>query len=122
MRPKQRPSGSPGSRERQSSRATLPPLILGHLAIDQRRQQVRVGGQAVHLTPREFNLLWMLAQEPDKVYRRDELLALVWGTETFVTARTVDVHMAKLRKKLRIGNIKSEIAETIWGVGYRLRI
>lgn len=105
-----------------ASRATSVPLILGQLAIDRHRHEVKVRNQVVHLTPREFELLWTLAQRPGKVYRREELLNLVWGTETFVAVRTVDVHMAKLRHKLRRGDDQPDIAETIWGVGYRLRI
>jgi DNA-binding response OmpR family regulator len=56
------------------------------------------------------------------VYRREELLKSVWGEEIFVAIRTVDVHMAKLRHKLRGKAGRPDIAETIWGVGYRLRV
>jgi len=63
-----------------------------------------------------------LAQRPGRVYSREELLKLVWGEEIFVAARTVDVHMAKLRHKLRDKAGGSDVAETVWGVGYRLRI
>lgn len=89
--------------------------------IDRPRREVTVHNRPVHLTPREFGLLWVLALHPGKVYRREELLSQVWGKETFVALRTVDVHMAKLRHKLRSRNVQPDIAETIWGVGYRLR-
>jgi DNA-binding response OmpR family regulator len=54
------------------------------------------------------------------VFKRDELLRLVWGEAVFVTVRTVDVHMAKLRQKLRADD-RPEGIETVWGMGYRLR-
>lgn len=97
-------------------------LTVGQLCIDRLRQAVTLHNRSIHLTPREFQLLWALAQRPGKVYRREELLKLVWGEEIFVAVRTVDVHMAKLRHKLRDKTGRSDIAETIWGVGYRLRI
>lgn len=97
------------------------PFTFGPLALDRQRHEVTLSNQVIHLTPREFELLWTLAQRPRKVHRREELLALVWGAETFVTVRTVDVHMAKLRHKLRTKDDQPDIAETIWGVGYRLR-
>lgn len=97
-------------------------LTVGPLTIDRLRHEVKVGNQPIHLTPREFDLLWTLARHPGKVYRREELLSQVWGKEIFVALRTVDVHMAKLRQKLRSAESQPDIAETIWGVGYRLRI
>lgn len=125
MRPKRRPISLPARRRQQSQpakRATVALVFLGQLAIDRHRHEVTVGDRVVHLTPREFQLLWTLTQRPGKVYRREELLTLVWGTETFVAVRTVDVHMAKLRRKLRTREDHPDIVETIWGVGYRLQI
>jgi two-component system response regulator ResD len=90
------------------------------MVIDRIDQRVTLEGRAIHLTPLEFDLLWVLARQPQKVFGRDELLRLVWGKTVFVTARTVDVHMAKLRHKLR-SNDWSGLVETVWGVGYRLR-
>lgn len=77
--------------------------------------------QTIHLTPREFDLLWVLASQPGQVYRREDLLSQVWGKGIFVALRTVDVHMAKLRQKLRSTETQPDLVETIWGVGYRLR-
>lgn len=126
MPPKRRPSTALPARGMKktepATRATSARLILGPLAIDRHRHEVKVDGQVVRVTPREFQLLWTLAQRPGKVYRREELLNLVWGTETFVAPRTVDVHMGKLRQKLRTSDDQPDFAETIWGVGYRLRI
>lgn len=125
MRPKQNPNSLPACGIQQSQpakRATVALVSFGQLAIDRHRHEVTVDNQVVHLTPREFQLLWTLTQRPGKVYRREELLTLVWGTETFVAVRTVDVHIAKLRHKLRTRDNHPDIVETIWGVGYRLQI
>jgi DNA-binding response OmpR family regulator len=97
-------------------------LAVGPLIIDRHRHEVRLYDHSFHLTPTECSLLCVLASRPGKVYRREELLKLVWGTGIFVEARTVDAHMAKLRQKLRVKGDDSAIAETVWGVGYRLRI
>ena len=67
--------------------------------VDRQRFEVTVGGRAVGLTPKEFELLATLAAEPGRVYGRDELLDLVWGRDGFVEPRTVDVHLARLRAK-----------------------
>ncbi|MFO0729899.1 MAG: winged helix-turn-helix domain-containing protein [Nitrospiraceae bacterium] len=64
----------------------------------------------IRLTRREFDLLWALAEQPGKVFRREELLGLSYGEKSTVTARTIDVHMAKLRHKLREAG-KNEIAK-----------
>jgi DNA-binding response OmpR family regulator len=95
-------------------------MVIGRMSIDRQLQQVRLPGRAIHLTPLEFELLWVLAREPQKVFAREELLRLVWGESVFVTVRTVDVHMAKPRQKLRTDEWP-DVIETVWGMGYRLR-
>lgn len=96
-------------------------VIVGPLAIDRQRQSVLIGSRSIHLTPTEFALLWALAAHPGTVYRREELLQRVWGEGIHVTLRTVDVHMSKLRQKLRASEDELSFAETVWGIGYRLR-
>jgi DNA-binding response OmpR family regulator len=68
-----------------------------------------------------MGLLWILASESGKTFGRGELVRRVWGQNVFVTPRTVDVHIASLRKKL--GSLCRETLriETVWGIGYRLR-
>ncbi|HVG02322.1 MAG TPA: response regulator transcription factor [Nitrospira sp.] len=97
-------------------------LIVGELTIDRLQYQAMVGRQPLHLTPREFELLWTLASHPGRVFHREELLNGVWGKGIYVAPRTVDVHMAKLRRKLCSAKTQSDLVETIWGVGYRLKI
>lgn len=69
----------------------------------------------MHFPRKEFELIRVLASAPGKVFTREELLDEVWGTDVYVTNRTVDVHIRKIRKKLGSGYV-----ETITGVGYRL--
>lgn len=97
-------------------------LVVGELTIDRLQYQAMIGRQPLLLTPREFELLWALASHPGRVFHREELLNGVWGKGIYVAPRTVDVHMAKLRRKLCSAKTQSDLVETIWGVGYRLRI
>jgi DNA-binding response OmpR family regulator len=82
---------------------------------------VQMESRRLHLTPKEFALLYTLATSPGKVYRREELLKQVWGEGIYVGVRTVDAHMSKLRHKLCISESGLSLAETVWGIGYRLR-
>jgi len=94
-------------------------LKVGDLEIDRRRFEVTVKGRAVALTPKEFELLSVLAGEPGRVFGREELLDLVWGRDGFVEPRTVDVHLARLRGKFLSVGIPPPDVETVRGVGYR---
>ena len=98
-------------------------MFAGLLKIDSRRRLVRMGNRTLHLTPKELALLTVLITSPGKVCRREDLLQQIWGKEgVFVTLRTVDAHMCKLRQKLRLSDDQQSLAETIWGIGYRLRV
>lgn len=91
-------------------------LELDDLAIDLDAHSVTLRGRPVALTPKEFDLLLTFARFPNVVLDRERLLDLVWGT-SFYSLRTVDVHVARLREKLKGGRAR---IETIWGTGYRL--
>lgn len=91
---------------------------LGSLEIDRREHRVRVDGDEIPLTPKEFGLLDLLAVDPGAVVTRRECLVEVWETEYYGTTRTVDVHVASLRKKLG----HPEWIETTRGVGFRLAL
>lgn len=88
-------------------------LQVGAVEIDAARRLVRLGDEAVHLTPTEFDLLLYLASRPGRVATRDELLEQVWGYEVAAGLRTVDSHVRSLRRKLG-----SELVRTVHGVGY----
>jgi DNA-binding response OmpR family regulator len=89
------------------------------LRIDRARHQAWVEGNEAPLTPMEFRLLWYLASHPDKVCTREELLREVWGEDSYSDARTVDVHIKRIRRKLRGESETEPLIATVWGVGYR---
>ncbi|MDN6028963.1 MAG: response regulator transcription factor [Lactobacillus sp.] len=93
-------------------------LIMQHLKISKIRREVLYDDQPIaNLTPKEFDLLYTIAQKPQQVFSRDQLLELVWGYEYYGEERTVDAHIKKLRQKLeRYG---SQIIQTVWGIGYK---
>ena len=91
---------------------------IGALSIDRRSQKVFVNGQDVYLTPKEFDLLAYLATDPGAVYRRNDIMSEVWDTNWYGTTKTVDAHVAALRKKL--GN--QDWIEAVRGVGFRLGV
>ncbi len=104
-------------RSDQSTRAgPAGPLRVGDVEVDTDRHEVRLGGQVVALTAREFDLLAYLAENEGLVLSRRQLLDGVWGADWVGDDRTVDVHVRQLRKKLG----SSLPLSTVWGVGYRL--
>lgn len=92
-------------------------ISIGNLAIDPERRTVRVGGRVVDLRMKEFDLLLTLAENPGVVFSRERLLDVVWGYDFAGETRTVDVHVAHLRHKLKGAQ---PAIETVWGVGYKL--
>src|SRR5499426_4053953 len=96
-------------------------LKVGDLEIDRYRFEVRMQGQLVELTPKEFELLATLVGAPGRVFGREELLDLVWGRDGFVEPRTVDVHLARLRGKFIAAKVPEPGVETVRGVGYRFK-
>ena len=91
-------------------------LTRGAITLDPHRHRVDVGEETIDLTPTEFRLLQFLMERPGRVLTRDQLLNSVWGSEVFVTDRTVDTHVKRLRSKLGSG---ADLIETVRGVGYR---
>ena len=80
---------------------------------------MRRAGREVHLGPTEFRLLEFLIQHPGRVFSREQLLDAVWGSDVYVEARTVDVHVGRLRKALNRGRATDPI-RTVRGAGYAL--
>lgn len=93
-----------------------PPLVRGSLHIHLAERSVRLNGQEIDLTPKEYDLLVLLASHPNWVFKREVLLQQVWGDSYEGFDRTIDNHMMRLRKKL--GPVGEKI-DTVWGVGYR---
>lgn len=97
-----------------------PDFSRGELQIDALRRRAVFRGVTLELRPREFDLLAFLARHPGQVFSRDALLRQVWGQEEFLDARTVDVHVRRLRARLGAIDPDAELIQTEWGVGYRL--
>lgn len=98
---------------------TVVPIAAGDLTIDPARRSVRVGEQAIELTTTEFDLLWVLAESPGRVFTRLELLDRVQGDAYEGYERTIDVHIKNLRKKLEVVPQKPQYIQTVYGVGYK---
>lgn len=94
-------------------------LAFGPLRIDPDRRDVRYGGKAIELRPKEFDLLLALARHPGQVFSREQLLNSVWGYDFEGFSRTVDVHVQHLRDKLQTVGAGAGWIHTVWGVGYK---
>jgi DNA-binding response OmpR family regulator len=94
-------------------------LHVGDLTIDPSSREATLGGHPLQLRTKEFDLLYTLAQHRGQVLTREQLLDLVWGYDFYGETRTVDVHVAHLRKKLSGGSVE---IETVRGVGYKLAV
>ena len=96
-------------------------LQLRGMVIDTESQRVSIEDKPIKLNPLEYRLLCFLASHIDRVYSRDELLTHVWGGETYIDERTVDVHIRRLRKRLESSGYDKYI-HTVHGTGYRFSI
>ncbi|GGC99910.1 response regulator [Pontibacillus salipaludis] len=98
-------------------------LVFDHLTIDNDAHRVKADGKDVSLTPKEYELLLFLAQAPDKVFDREQLLKEVWQYEFFGDLRTVDTHVKRLREKLsKVSKDAAKMIVTVWGVGYKFEV
>ena len=100
--------------------AALPDeLRFGDVEVDFRSYEARKGGSPLEMTPKEFQVLRLLASRSGEVVTRDELLNEVWGYENYPTTRTVDNHVATLRAKIELDPANPEHLRTVHGVGYK---
>lgn len=99
---------------RMESHSGVAKLNVGGIEIDRERYLVIKDGQEITLPRKEFELLNLLASKPGRVFKRDEILSKVWGNDTIVGDRTIDVHIRKLREK-----IGEDFFKTIKGIGYK---
>ena len=90
------------------------------LRFDHPRRRAWFRGQSLELRPKEYDLLHFLARHPGQVFTREALLSHVWGHESYIDERTVDVHVRRLRSKLAAIAPDAQVILTEWGVGYRL--
>ena len=95
------------------------PLVYKHIEVDPARRRVRVGPRDVDLTFNEFELLRVLLSNPGIVFSREALLSRVWKDETFVTVRSVDTLVKRIRKKIEEDTADPSVILTVWGAGYK---
>jgi DNA-binding response OmpR family regulator len=98
---------------------TVPTLVFKGLEIDILTRKVRVSGEDIPLSSTEFELLYTLAKQPDRVYRPDQLFRLIWGVDAIGDIRTLQVHMSNLRKKIDRDPKNPKYIITIRGMGYK---
>lgn len=98
--------------------AAVKEVAFDRLTVNMTRYELKVDGNVVDTPPKELELLFHLASNPNRVYTRDQLLDEVWGFEYYGDSRTVDVHIKRLREKLEGVSDKWSL-KTVWGVGYK---
>ena len=88
------------------------------MTLDTDSKRLHIAGKEINLTSKEFDVLELLVKNPDKVYSREKLLGLVWGSQYPGDVRTVDVHIRRLREKIEANPSEPKYVHTKWGVGY----
>ena len=94
---------------------------IGELKLDAGAREAHRNGELLRLTVKEFDLLWFLASNPNRVFSRDQLMDRVWGYNAAFDTGTVTVHVRRLREKIERDPSQPRLLETVWGAGYRLR-
>ena len=92
------------------------------LKIDKSARRVFINGEEKNFTSKEFDLLLFLAENPNRVFSKDELFNRIWDMESVGDIATVTVHIKKIREKIEFDSAKPQYIETIWGVGYRFKV
>ena len=104
-----------------SSENDIKEVSYDKLVVNMTKYELKVNGKVVDTPPKELELLYHLASNPNRVYTRDQLLDEVWGFEYYGDSRTVDVHVKRLREKLEGVSDKWNL-KTVWGVGYKFEV
>ncbi len=98
-----------------------PILDFGSFRLNRLSRELEVRDQMVNCPAKEFDLLWLLASHPDRVFSREELLERVWGYQYYGDLRTVDVHVRRLRQKIEARPDEPRFVQTVWGIGYKFK-
>ena len=106
-------------RAHDSERADERAVAIHGLELDPARRAVKVRGMAVEMTRQEFGLLYVLASSPGIVFSRERLLTRVWQDQAFVTARSVDTLVKRVRRKIEVDPAEPRLLQTVWGDGYK---
>ena len=104
-----------------STKSEIKEVKYDKLSVNMTRYELKVNGVILDTPPKELELLFHLASNPNRVYTRDQLLDEVWGFEYYGDSRTIDVHVKRLREKLEGVSDKWEL-KTVWGVGYKFEV
>ncbi len=102
------------------TRRLMHPVTLGDLTIDPRRYEVTVAGRAVTLTPKEFQILALMADHPGEVFTNEELVETIWGSEYTGEAISIPVYIRRIRLKIEKDPSKPQYLQTVWRFGYKL--
>ena len=98
-------------------------VIYPNLVVNLSNYELKINGNQMDIPPKELELLYFLATNPNKVFTREQLLETVWGFDYFGDSRTVDVHVKRLREKLELaGENQNWQLKTVWGVGYKFEV
>ncbi len=98
-------------------------IVYANLVINLSNYELKITGKQIDIPPKELELLYFLATNPNKVFTREQLLEMVWGFDYFGDSRTVDVHVKRLREKLELaGEGQNWQLKTVWGVGYKFEV
>ena len=96
-------------------------IVFPNLTINLSNYELKINGNIVEVPPKELELLYFLASNPNRVFTREQLLEEVWGFDYFGDSRTVDVHIKRLREKLEGVEANWQL-KTVWGVGYKFEV
>lgn len=96
-------------------------IVFPNLTINLSNYELKISGNIVEVPPKELELLYFLASNPNRVFTREQLLEEVWGFDYFGDSRTVDVHIKRLREKLEEVDANWQL-KTVWGVGYKFEV
>lgn len=102
--------------------STSLPLTIGHITIDKDDRRIFVDGEEVTTTAKEYDLLLFFAENPNRVFSKEQLFEKIWGFDHYGDTSTVTVHIRKLREKMERDSSNPTLIETIWGAGYRLKL
>ena len=107
---------NPGTYEQKNDKE----IVLNHITINKETHRVISYGKEIRLTPIEFDILFLLASNPGRVFSTDEIFERVWNEKMYEANNTVMVHIRRLREKIEMDSRNAEIIKTVWGVGYKI--
>lgn len=115
-------AAEPGASDPSEPQRLAPILDFGTFRLNRLSRELEVRGKTVGCPAKEFDLLWLLASRPDRVFSREELLERVWGYQYFGDLRTVDVHVRRIRQKIEVRPDEPRFVQTVWGIGYKFKV